>query len=260
MNPTTSMKDWLPLPPDYSVHGPRVDHLIWVTHYLMAALFIGWGIYFIYVLIKFRKRTGHTARYEQAKGKIAKYVEYGVILAEAILLIGLSMPVWASWKNPPVDDKTALRVHVVAEQFAWNFHYPGPDGIFGKTDPQYVNNTGNSLGLDPNDPHGKDDVVMLNEFHFPVGKPVIIDLSSKDVIHSFTLNLMRVKQDAIPGMKISIWFQARERGNGGPYDVSCAQLCGLGHFRMRGLFYIDTPEQFTKWFDDQEKQLQGGNQ
>ncbi|PWT94163.1 MAG: hypothetical protein C5B54_00445 [Acidobacteria bacterium] len=256
----TSYKDWLPLPPDFSVHGAKVDQLIWVTHYLMAVLFIGWGIYFVYCLFHFRQRAGHQATYELAKGKMAKYVEYGVILAEAVLLVALSMPVWASWKNPPVDDKSAIKIHVTGEQFAWNFHYPGPDGIFGKTDPKLINNESNSLGIDPNDPNGKDDIVTLNELHFPVNKPVILEITSKDVIHSFTLNTMRVKQDAIPGMKISIWFQAKERGTGGPYDVSCAQLCGNSHFRMRGQYFIDTPEQYAQWLNDQEKQLHGGTQ
>jgi cytochrome c oxidase subunit II len=150
-----------------------------------------------------------------------------------------------------------MRVHITSEQFAWNIHYPGKDGVFGRTDPKYINNQGNSVGLDPSDPQGKDDIVSLNEFHFPVNKTIIADLSSKDVIHSFWINVLRVKQDAVPGMKIPIWFQATQTG---VFDISCAQLCGLGHYRMKGTAYIDTPEDFQKWVSERESELQGAMQ
>lgn len=248
---------WLPLPPDFSTQGHQVDAIIKYVHILMAFLFIGWGIFFIYCLIRFRQRPGQKAQYEPIKGKFTKYVEVGVILAEAILLVGLSMPAWASYKNPPVDDRDALTVRLVAEQFAWNIHYPGRDGIFGRTDPKFVDNQGNSLGLDPSDPAGKDDIVTLNEFHFPVHKNVIVYISSKDVIHSFWINVLRVKQDAVPGMVIPVWFQATQTG---VFDISCAQLCGLGHYRMRGAAYIDSPEDYSKWMSERESELQGANQ
>lgn len=248
---------WLPLPPDFSQHGYQIDRLIIYIHYLMFALFIGWGIFFVYCLFRFRQRDGHKAQYEPIKGKISKYVEIGVIVVEAVLLIALSIPAWASYKNPPVDDKDALILHVVGEQFAWNFHYPGPDGIFGRTDPKLADNQNNSLGLDPNDPNGKDDIVSLNEMHFPVNKNVILYISSKDVIHSFWINVLRVKQDAVPGMRIPIWFRATQTG---VFDISCAQLCGLGHYRMRGAAYIDTDADFNKWVSDRESELQGANQ
>ena len=258
MNPGT-WRDWLPFPPDLSEHGAQIDHLITVVHYLMFALFIGWGIYFVYVLVHFRKREGHKASYNPAKGKIAKYTEIGVIVAEAVLLVAMSMPAWAAWKKafPPAQD--ALHVRLVAEQFAWNFHYPGPDGIFGRTDHKLMNNTGNSLGLDLSDPHSKDDIVTLNELHIPLNKPVIVDISSKDVIHSFTINVLRVKQDAIPGEVIPIHFTAIKQGTG-TYEINCSQLCGLGHYRMQGFVYIDTPEQYAQWFAQKEKELQGATQ
>jgi cytochrome c oxidase subunit II len=245
---------WLPLPPDFSTYGSQIDHLIYVVHVLMAILFVGWGAFFVYCLIRFRKKEGQSALYQPIKGKVAKYAEIGVIIAEAILLIGLSMPVWAKYKEMPkgVD---AVHVRVVGEQFAWNFHYPGKDRIFGKTDVKFVNNTGNSLGLDPSDPHGKDDIITLNEMHVPVQKPVIAEISSKDVIHSFSVNVLRVKQDAIPGMRNTIWFVATAAGE---HDIGCAQLCGLGHYRMRAFLTIDTPEQYAKWLAEKESLQQGG--
>jgi len=255
MNPQSYK--WLPLPPDFSVHGPQVERLIFIVHILMFALFIGWGIYFVYCLFRYRARAGHKAVYEPAKGKVAKSAEIGVILAEAVLLVGLSMPVWANWKHDFPNAQQALRVKVIGEQFAWNFHYPGKDGIFGRTDPKLMNNTGNSLGLDPADPNGKDDIITLNEFHIPVNRPIIVDISSKDVIHSFTINVLRVKQDAVPGMVIPIHFEANHTGQ---FDLGCAQLCGLGHYRMRGMVSIDSSDQFAKWVNDKESERQGATQ
>ena len=258
MNP--AFKDYFPFPPDYSVHGAQIDRLITVVHWLMFALFIGWGIYFAYCLIKFRQRPGHRASYNPAKGKMAKSVEVGVIVAEAFLLIGLSMPAWANWKHDFPDQHHALTVRVVAEQFAWNIHYPGRDGIFGRTDIGFINNTGNSLGLDPSDPNGKDDIVTLNELHIPIGNSVIVNLSSKDVIHSFGINVLRVKQDAVPGMVVPIHFDVARTAKAGTYDISCAQLCGLGHYRMQGFVYLDTPDQYAQWMAQKESELQGVTQ
>jgi cytochrome c oxidase subunit 2 len=255
MNPVSYK--WLPYPPNLSTHGPAIDTLITLVHILMFVLFIGWGVFFVYCLIRFRKRPNVNAVYQPVQGKTAKILEGAIIVAELVLLFGLSMPVWANWKHDfPAEDQ-ALRVRVVAEQFAWNFHYPGKDGVFGRTDPKLMNNTGNSLGLDLSDPNAKDDIVTLNEFHFPIRKPVILDISSKDVIHSFTINVLRVKQDAIPGMKVPIHFEATGTGT---FDISCAQLCGLGHYRMQGFVYIDTPEQYAKWLAQKESELQGANQ
>jgi cytochrome c oxidase subunit 2 len=108
------------------------------------------------------------------------------------------------------------------------------------------------------DPHAKDDIITLNEFHLPVNKPIIVDLTSKDVIHSFTINVLRVKQDVIPGMMIPIHFTAV--GGVGMHEISCAQLCGLGHYRMQGFVYIDTPEQYAQWVAQKESELQGATQ
>lgn len=258
MNPA-SWKDWFPFPPNLSTHGADVDRLITMLHYLMFALFIGWGIYFVYCLIRFRKREGHKAIYDPAKGKAAKFVEIGVIIAEAALLIGLSMPVWAHLKHDFPEEHQSLEIRVVGEQFAWNFHYAGRDGIFGRTDSKLMDNLGNSLGLDRSDPNAADDIVTLNELHVPLHRPVVAHLSSKDVIHSFSINVLRVKQDAVPGMVIPIWFEANEAGKG-MYDISCAQLCGLGHYRMKATVYLDTPEQFAKWISEKESELQGADQ
>jgi cytochrome c oxidase subunit 2 len=149
---------------------------------------------------------------------------------------------------------------VVGEQFAWNVHYPGPDGEFGRTDPTLVDQQTNPLGIDRSDPAAQDDLTTINQLHLPVNRPAIVHLSSKDVIHSFMLNEFRVKQDAVPGIDIPAHFtptvttdEMRER-LGDPkfnYEIACAQLCGLGHFRMRGFVHIDTPEEYQAWLASQ---------
>jgi cytochrome c oxidase subunit 2 len=238
------------LPPDISQHGAQIDSLMNTVHWFMAVLFVGWGIFFLWCLVKFRARPGHTASYSPVKATFSKYIEAGVVVFEAFLLFGLSAPIWAKYKNDPPKESEALNVHVVAEQFAWNFHYAGKDGKFGRTALEFIA-ADNPLGIDPNDPDGKDDVYTTNEFHMPVDKPVITTLSSKDVIHSWNIPVLRVKQDTVPGIRIPVWFTATKTGK---YDIACAQLCGLGHFRMRGEVTIETPAQFEAFLKERGPQ------
>jgi len=159
---------------------------------------------------------------------ISTHLEFSVVLIEAVLLLGFAIPLWARRVNEFPETKDAILVHVVGQQFSWNFHLPGPDGQFGRRDVNLVTNS-NPLGLDPNDPAGKDDIVTLGELHVPVDRPVIIELSSKDVIHDFFLPSMRIAADAIPGSLIPLWFKPIKTGT---YEVICGQLCGLGHQRI----------------------------
>jgi len=231
------------LPPDVSVHGAKIDQLMSVLHWFMALLFIGWGVFFVYCLIRFRARPGHVAMYTPVKGIATKYIEGFVVVVEILLLFGLSTPVWLAYKNNVPDAAKALHIRLVAEQFAWNFQYPGKDGKFGKSDPSLISGD-NPLGVDPEDPSGKDDLVTVNQLHIPVNRPVIVAVSSKDVIHSFNIPVLRVKQDTIPGQQIPIWFEATQPGH---FELACAQLRGLGHYRMRADVLIDTLEEFNKW-------------
>lgn len=231
------------LPFDASVHGHVIDNLIYIVHVFMALLFVGWLIFFITALIKFRARPGHKAIHHPPHSKVSSYLEIGVAIFEVVLLIGFSIPIFGAYRDKLPSKEEALEIRVIAEQFAWNIHYPGTDKVFGKSKPELMG-PGNPIGLDPNDLNGKDDIVAINQLHVPVGKPVIARLSSKDVIHAFYLPVMRVKQDTIPGHEIPVWFEAAKTGK---FEIACAQLCGLGHYRMRGFFFIDTPEQFDTW-------------
>lgn len=235
------------LPIDISTTGGEIDRMIILIHVLMAVLFIGWLSFLIYLLIRFRARPGHKAQYKVDHFKAPTYLEAAVAIIEIVLLAAFSYPVWHHVKVDIPDSPNALHLRIVAEQFAWNIHYPGADGVFGRTDPKLMGPT-NPLGLDPSDPPAKDDITTINQLHIPVDTPVIAELSSKDVIHSFFLPVMRVKQDAVPGQRIRLWFQAKQAGD---FEIACAQLCGLGHYRMRGFFVVDTPENFKKWLDEQ---------
>ncbi len=240
------------LPPDISTHGAAIDNLIIVLHIFMIALFAGWGIYLIYCLIRFRQREGHKANYESAKSKFPKYLEVGIVLFEVFLLVGLSFPVWNKLKLDFPKEADATVVRIVAQQFAWNIHYPGRDGKFGPTKPELVSND-NPVGVDRKHANGRDDIVTVNQFHFPVNKPVIVHLSSLDVIHSFALPVLRIKQDTVPGMSIPVWFEATKTGK---FDIACAQLCGLGHSRMRGFFTVESEKEFKAWLKEEESYLE----
>jgi len=255
------MSKLLGLPLLASEHGARIDQLIVYVHIMMAALFIGWGLFFVYVLIRFRKSRNPTANYSGVTSRASTNLEVAVAVAEVWLLVGISIPFWATQiDTTPPPESHPLEVRVVAQQFAWNVHYPGPDGIFGRTTVAHVDEQSNPLGLDPKDPHGNDDVTTINQLYLPVNRRVVVNLSTKDVIHSFSLPEFRVKQDVIPGMSIPVSFvptmttaQMRviEANDKRDFEIACAQLCGLGHYRMRGYVTVLPEAEFEGWLAKQ---------
>jgi cytochrome c oxidase subunit 2 len=245
------MLNLLGLPVAASTHAADIDNMIVLVHWLMLVLFVGWGAFFLFVLVKFRKGANPKADYTGAHGKFAKGIEIAVVVAEMVLLLFYAIPAWAVRVRAFPAENEATVVHVVAEQFAWNVQYPGPDGKFGRTDITMVS-ADNPLGLDRTDPNAKDDITTINQLNLPVDRPVLVHLSSKDVIHSFGLYEMRVKQDAVPGLDIPVWFIPNRVGE---YEITCSQLCGLGHFRMRGFVNIKSAGDYQKFLDDEEKAL-----
>ena len=140
-----------------------------------------------------------------------------------------------------------VKVRVVGEQFKWNMYYPGPDGEFGRQDVHLVT-AANPLGIDRSDPHAKDDFVFPNELHLPVDRSVVIEVSSKDVIHNFALYSMRIAQDAIPGSRIPMWFKPVKMGE---WEVICGQLCGAGHYAMKATVIVESPADYAAWIASQ---------
>jgi len=317
------MGSWLGLPEVASAHGAALDEINVLVHWLMLVLFVGWGAFFLYLLVRFRRGRNPAAEYRGIQTKAPKWMEGGVAAVEAVLLLAFSIPLWSERVDAFPAEEESTVVRLVGQQFAWNVHYPGPDGVFGATRVELVNEETNPLGLDRSDPAAADDVTNQNNLYLPVDRPAIIHLSSKDVIHSLMLNEMRVKQDAIPGVQIPAWFEPtvttaemrerriaeryssseldriRERrlhvviqpgktgvskgdllsperfrelsdrsddptfnAPTGPdaidayrsslnYEVACAQLCGLGHYRMRGFLHVVTQAEFDAWIAEQ---------
>lgn len=238
------MEKFLNLPVLASEQGAKSDLLITYLHWLMFALFVGWLIFFIYTIFRFSSKRTPKADYVGVRSHYSSYLELGVAGIEAALLIFVAYPIWKSHTKGFPKESDATVIQIVAQQFAWNARYTGPDKTFGKQDMKMVTPE-NVFGVDPADPNGKDDVQVLNDIHVPITKPVICQISSKDVIHSFRLMAMRVTQDAIPGMRIPIWFQPTREGR---FQIYCAQLCGNGHAAMAGGFItVESEEKFNKW-------------
>ncbi|HCI15640.1 MAG: cytochrome c oxidase subunit II [Candidatus Marinimicrobia bacterium] len=257
------------LPINASSHGGAVDEVIVLFHWLMLFLFIGWGLFFIYTLIRFRASKNPKADYVGVKSHLSSGLEVAVAAIEFVILIGFAIPIWATRVNDVPNSATgAEEIRVIGQQFAWNIHYPGADGKFGNRDLKLVDEVSNPIGLDRSDLNGVDDFVTVNQLHIPVNKPIRIDLSSKDVIHSFSLPEFRVKQDAVPGMSIPVWFEANmttdeylqtvegtdREGQG--FEIACAQLCGLGHYRMKGFLTVHDNEGYAAWLDEQAEYLE----
>src|SRR5918912_1929041 len=154
------MLNYLGLPVQASQHAAEIDTMLSLVHWLMLILFVGWGAFFLYVLVRFRRGANPTASYTGAKGKISKGLEVAVAVVEVLLLVFYAIPAWAKRVKAFPTENEAVVVRVVGEQFAWNVQYPGPDGRFGRTDIKLVS-ADNPLGLDCTDPNAKDDLTTI---------------------------------------------------------------------------------------------------
>ena len=256
------------LPVGISSVSGRIDEIIVIVHYLMLVLFIGWGIFFIVSLIKFRASKNAKANYKGVESHYSSVLEALIAVIEIVILFGFAFPIWAERVNDVPDSRDAESIRVIAQQYAWNIHYPGPDGKFGETRIDLVDEQDNPIGLDRNSEFAKDDFTTINQFHIPVNRKIRVDLSSKDVIHNFKLPELRVSQDAIPGMVIPVHFTATStsedflkttigtKREGKGLEIACAQLCGLGHYRMKGYVTIHKEEDYQAWLDEQAEYLE----
>jgi len=231
------------LPELISVHGAEIDRQLVLTLIIAGVVFflaqVGLGLF----IWKFRRRGTERASYWHENSKL----EATWTTLTLILFLGLGIEgdrIWAGYfmhQSPP----DAVVIEVTAQQFAWNFRYPGADGVFGRTRPQLIDDSGgNYIGLDPKDPAGKDDVTAQNILAVPVNREVRVILRSKDVTHSFFVPQLRVKQDAVPGMGIQVHFTATKTGE---YEVACAELCGMQHYKMRARLLVMQEGEFQNW-------------
>ena len=241
------MREFLGLPPDWSENGHHIDSIILGVHWVILPLFIGFLVYFGYVLFRFRSGRQLEAAKKAPRGRFAMLLIAAIAIGELSVLFFIEIPLWAKRTSDLPTAEEATLVRVIGEQFVWNFHYPGEDGIFGPTSPDRIDGT-NPVGLDFDAKTAWDDVVTVNQLHLPIDKPVLLELTAKDVIHAFYIPYLRVKQDVIPGQMIPISFVPKQVGS---TEIGCAQLCGLGHFRMKAFLTLETREEFENWYEEE---------
>jgi cytochrome c oxidase subunit 2 len=229
-----------------------LDSVLYSVHAHMLLIFLLWLTVFFYALIRFRKGANPEPQQQGVRG-VWPAIAIGLVIAgDVAILAGLALPAWQERNAAPAANAVPLEVRVTAEQFAWNIHYPGPDGVFGRTDATLIN-ASNPVGIDRTDAAAKDDIGLLNVLTLPVNRTVVVQLTSRDVIHSFTLNEMRVKQDANPGMVARVWFTPIVTG---AWEIACSQLCGMGHYRMRGDYRVVSADEWDRWLADEVARIQ----
>jgi cytochrome c oxidase subunit 2 len=267
-----TMTELFKSPPPITEHGRNVDRVVVFVHMLMAVLFVGWTLYFLFCLFKFRESNHPKADYHGARSKFwTNLVEYGVIAAEVILIVCFAIPLWAEVMNDEkladikskAKDGNGLEIHILAKQFDWSARYAGIDKTFAQQDIRFADKSNNPFGLDPNNA-SIDDVLVLaakdrkGAIVVPVNTPVALKITSMDVIHSFKVLPLRVCKDAIPGLQLPIHFevnsdyldpdQANKDGEH-VFLITCAQLCGDGHGSMNGYLKVVSEEKFWQWLE-----------
>ncbi len=233
------------LPPVASVQGQSIDRLFYSTLYITGAVFVLVHVLLALFLWRYGAHGDQPAAYfhEHKSLELTYTIIPAVVLAVMVSMGGV---VWSKMHGAPPKD--ALLAEVRGEQFAWMMRYPGPDGVFGKIDPRQINRD-NPMGLDRNDQAAADDIVT-RELHLVLDRPVRLRIRSRDVIHSFYVPAFRMKQDAVPGMNNEIWFTPTTAGDP---EIACAELCGVGHYIMRGKVRVESQADFDAWLAQQKK-------
>ena len=232
---------WLtPLAADWG----EIDLTIDITLYITAVVFIAVNLFMAYCVYRYRHSPDRRAHYEPENKKLEGWLT--VITAVGVVaMLAPGLVVWARFIEVPED---AREIEVVGTQWQWSFRLPGADGLLGEVDSVHVN-PGNPFGMNPDDPAGRDDVLIAsNELHLPIDQNVKLWLRSKDVLHDFAVPQFRVKMDLVPGMVTYAWFKPTKVGR---YDILCMELCGIAHYAMRGYVVVESQEDYDKWLAQQ---------
>ena len=234
-------------PDAISAHAKAYDAHFLVTLWVIGFIFVVAQALLVWVIFRYRDR-GQTP--SESGG--SKMLELIWTSATAVVFLGLAFAGQGIWAGVHLDaaDPRALRVEVLAKQFAWSYRYPGADGVFGGVDVKQIDDSaGNPFGIDSRDSRGKDDITAAL-LRVPAGRPVELQLKSRDVIHNFFVRELRLKQDVVPGMTIPLRFTADKPGT---YEVPCSELCGLGHHQMRSTLIVMPPEEFEQWLREEQQ-------
>jgi cytochrome c oxidase subunit 2 len=246
-------RPWLPLVA--SRHGAGIDAMLIYLLFAAGSLFFIGHLTLGYLVWRAARRQRVTHRLAEPKTEWMLSASLGLLVVTVgeVGVLAIGIPVWNEYfvARPPED---AIFIEVTGQQFMWNVRYPGADGVLGRTDLGLVSEADNPLGVDRADAAAADDIVELNEIAVQVDRPVRIRLRSKDMIHSLFLPHLRVKQDAVPGMTPEIVFVPTREGD---FEIACAELCGLGHYRMQGILRVLSEDGFRQWLDARAQPASG---
>jgi len=236
---------WAPIASDWQY----IDDTISLTFWITGVVFVAILLFMVYCVHRFRHRDGHRAAYEPE----SKRLELGLTLVTTVGVAAMLAPglvVWDRFVDVPDD---AMPIEVVGRQWQWEYRLPGEDGRLGTTDTRFIG-PDNPLGLNPDDPDGRDDIVIQSgDLHLRVGVPVEISLRSIDVLHNFYVTEFRVKMDLVPGLVTRLWLTPTRTGR---FQILCAELCGVGHAYMRGLVVVDEAADYQAWLNDRKGRRQ----
>jgi len=218
----------------------QIDDTIDITFVVCGIVFVAVNLFMAYAVVKYRAKKGSRATYDPENKKLETILTIVTAVGVAAMLTP-GLFVWGEFVKVPDD---AMQIEAIGQQWHWSYRLPGEDGQFGTVDSSIMNYD-NPFGLDPDDPLGRDDVLVSNpEVHIPVNVPVKVNLRSKDVLHDFAVAQFRVKMDLVPGMETYLWFTPTVTGT---YEVLCEELCGIAHHTMRGAVVVDEQADFDSW-------------
>ena len=231
---------WTPIASNWTY----IDHTITLTFWITGTVFVAIVLFMAYCLLRFRHQTGTQAAYEPENKKL----EWWLTVLTSVGVAALLAPGLFVWHQFVTVPKEADVVEIIGQQWQWNFRLPGKDGVLGTSDTRNVSPE-NPLGLNPNDPHGQDDVLIEGgDLHLPLNRPVKVLLRSIDTIHDFYVPEFRAKMDIVPGMVTYFWFTPTRSGT---FAAICAELCGTGHYTMRGVVVVDEVSAYQAWLQEQ---------
>ncbi|MBT3371020.1 MAG: cytochrome c oxidase subunit II [Rhodospirillaceae bacterium] len=232
---------WTPIASNWGF----IDNTIIITFWITGVVFVAVILFTAYCVLRYRYQEGRRAEYEPENKKL----EWWLTGLTGVGVAGMLIPglfVWNQFVNVPAE---AAEIEVVGQQWNWSFRYPGKDGVMGTSNVRLINDD-NPFGLNPDDPNGRDDVLVDgDDLHLPLGAPVKVLLRSIDVLHDFYVPQFRAKMDMVPGLVTYFWLTPTRPGT---FDILCFELCGIGHHAMRGSVVVEAKEDFEGWLGEQE--------
>lgn len=230
--------------PPLASNWASIDVMMMITIVVTGVAFIAVNLFIAYVVFRYRSQKGTQALFQPDDHKLEKILII-ITTVGIVVLLAPGLFFYARYISPPQNSQV---VEVLAQQWLWSYRYPGQDGVLGHADPKLISGS-NPFGIDTQDPASRDDVLIQGtQLHLPTGKPVILQIRSVDVLHSFFVPEFRIKMDAVPGIVTKAWFTPEKTGD---FQVLCAELCGIGHFSMLSKVTVDNEGDFQKWLEQQ---------